>query len=207
MGDGLDAALERSRALGFLGPGPVTEQRRHAEAFLDAIDGFPRRALDLGAGGGLPGLVLAAARPEWTWVFLDAMAKRTSFLAAEVEALGLTDRVDVWTGRAEVLATAARSSFDLVVARSFGPPAVTAESAAPFLAVGGQLVVSEPPGSVGERWPAAGLRQLGLEVDAIVPGPPTLVRLRQVVSCPERFPRRVGAAAKRPLFHVEQPSS
>ena len=64
---------------------------------------------------------------------------------------------------------------------------------------GGVLVVSEPPDvDPAERWPAAGLASVGLardpdEIDGVV-------RLRQVASCPDRFPRRVGVPAKRPLF-------
>ena len=57
-----------------------------------------------------------------------------------------------------------RESFDVVVARSFGRPAMTAECAAPFLLRGGHLVVSEPPGAVEGRWSAEGLAGLGLEL-------------------------------------------
>ena len=63
-----------------------------------------------------------------------------------VRGLWLGDRVEVWCGRAERLGRDAhrRGAFDAVVSRGFGAPAITAECAAPFLRVGGQLVVSEP---------------------------------------------------------------
>ena len=56
----LVAILEESRALGFLGPGPVEGHLPHSLAFAAAVEDPPARAVDLGAGGGLPGLVLAA---------------------------------------------------------------------------------------------------------------------------------------------------
>lgn len=198
----LDEVLERSRALGFLGPGPAADQRAHAEAFLGAIDlEGVAVAIDLGSGGGVPGLVLAGALPDVRWTLLDGMVRRTSFLQEAVAALGWADRVSVVTRRAEEAGRSdLRASAELVVARSFGPPAVTAECAAPLLRVGGQLVVSEPPSTAGTRWPATGLDALGLELEATVAGPPGFVRLRLARPIDERYPRRVGVPGKRPLW-------
>ncbi|MGZ4710399.1 MAG: RsmG family class I SAM-dependent methyltransferase, partial [Acidimicrobiales bacterium] len=152
MPEGADEALvgvlERSRDLGFLGPGPVEPHIEHARRFSAALTGpRPARALDLGSGGGLPGLVLILAWPSTVWCLLDANQRRTDFLTDAVDELGVADRVTVVRGRAEEVAhdPAHRGRFDLVVARSFGKPAVTAECAAGFLVVGGMLVVSEPP--------------------------------------------------------------
>ena len=93
-----------------------------------------------------------------------------------------------------------RAAFDLVVARSFGPPAVVAECAAPFLRVGGRLAVSEPP--TGEdRWPPAPLAELGLEAtERRDVGGAHVQLLRQTAPCPDRYPRRTGVPTKRPLF-------
>jgi 16S rRNA (guanine527-N7)-methyltransferase len=179
--------LAESARLGFLGPGPVEDGARHARGFL----GLLRPAatlLDLGSGGGLPGLVLAEALPATSVVLLDASQTRTDFLRRAVGRLGLADRVRVVTGSAELVGRDPdlRGSFDAVVARSFGPPATVAEGAAPLLRIGGQLVVSEPPGAVS-RWPAEPLAELGLVVDVVTAG---FASLRQVEACPERFPRR-----------------
>jgi len=117
----------------------------------------------------------------------------------------MTDRVRVVEGRAEALGRGdLRGAADAVAARSFGPPATTAECAAPLLRPGGRLVVSEPPGAV-DRWPAEPLRELGLVPLAppapLVPSGQASVRvLRQDAPCPARFPRRDGVPAKRPLF-------
>jgi 16S rRNA (guanine527-N7)-methyltransferase len=189
------AALEEARALGFLGPGPVAFHVEHARAYLPALADVAGAVLDLGAGGGVPGLVLAVERPDLAFTLLDAMAKRTAFLERAVARLGLPN-VTVRTGRAEAVGDL-RASFDAVVARSFGSPAVTAECAAPLLKVGGRLVVSEPPDG-GDRW--TGAAELGLSEPTVLPGPPRLVVLVQRSRCPARYPRRTGIPAKRPLW-------
>jgi len=203
--------LEEARQRGFLGPGPVEPHLDHARAFAVAAGAAPARALDLGAGGGLPGIVLAAEFwPETEWVFVDAQQKRTDFLRDAVEDLGLDDRVVVLTERAEVVGQdpAHRATYDLVVSRSFGPPAVTIECAAPLLRVGGAFVVSEPPStSVEQRWPSAGIELLGCApAHPVVVGDATgyhFARIEQLALCADRYPRRVGIPAKRPLFTTD----
>jgi 16S rRNA (guanine527-N7)-methyltransferase len=93
-----------------------------------------------------------------------------------------------------------RGSMDLVVARSFGPPAVTAECASPFLRVGGWLVVSEPPSAPQDRWPDGGLAELGLRNGGAVHSDRSFKTLVQDRPCPDRYARRNGVPAKRPLF-------
>ena len=159
----------------------------------------PTVALDLGSGGGLPGLVLAAHWPTSRWTLLDASERRTNFLEQVVIELDLQRCVTVVRARAEEAARqpSLRGSFDLVVARSFGPPAVTAECAAAFLHVNGLLAVSEPPDDRADRWPASELRGLGLEDR----GRHGAVRvLEQVELASDAVPRRVGIPAKRPRW-------
>jgi 16S rRNA (guanine527-N7)-methyltransferase len=165
----------------------------------DGVLHHPFRGVDLGSGGGVPGLVLAVALPWVHWLLVDSMQRRTTILDEAVVRLGLEDRVTVWCGRAEELghAAEARYSADLVVARSFGPPAVTAECAAPLLRMGGHLMVSEPPESSGTRWPPVELEELGLEPVGVDLGVMVMVK---VAETPDQYPRRVGIPAKRPLF-------
>ena len=192
--------MAESAALGFLGPGPVANHLDHTAGFVAALRPA-RRILDLGAGGGVPGLVVAHAVPEADVVLLDASTGRTDFLRRAVGRLGLVERVTVLTARAETAGRDPvwRGTFDAVVARSFGEPAVTAEAAAPFLRVGGQLVVSEPPDRAVDRWPPDGLALLGLRRDprAAEAG---VASFSQVEPCAARFPRR---RLHPPLFHVE----
>lgn len=199
MDDVLVTQLERSRELGFLGPGAVEEHIDHAAGFIDALADVSGRVIDLGSGGGIPGLVLAVRRPDLDIVLIEAMAKRCAFLEDAIAALLLLN-TRVVHGRAEMLGRGdLRGSADAVVARSFGPPAVTAECAAPLLRIGGRLVVSEPPGD-GQRWPPDRLALLGLHLGARSTSSPVVQVLTQVEVCPDRYPRRDGMPAKRPMF-------
>ncbi len=211
----LHEVLAEAREAGFLGPGPIEPQLRHSEGFTViarrlAVDGPPGpRVLDLGSGGGLPGLVVATSWPEATVDLLESGARRAAFLERATSRLGLTGRVTVLHERAEVCGRQAgfRGGYDGVLARSFGRPAVVAECAAPLLKAGGWLVVSEPPrdgkaaqADEGPRWPPEPLRQFGLEPREAVHEEFDYRILRQTVLCPDRFPRRNGVPAKKPLF-------
>jgi len=84
--------------------------------------------VDLGSGGGVPGLVLAAVWTGSTVYLIETMGRRAAFLSRSVGTLDL-NLVHVIPGRAEEAGRdpALRGTFDLVTARGFGPPAVTAE--------------------------------------------------------------------------------
>ncbi len=203
------AAMGEAQALGILGEMPLADQVRHASGFAEAWTqgrgerSAPRSVVDLGSGGGMPGLVLALAWPSAQIVLLDSSAKRVDFLRRAIVRCGLDERVRAVGERAETAGRSDRyrSGSDLVVARSFGPPAVTAECAAPFLMVGGRLIVSEPPpdDQAPDRWSSAWLAQLGLVDTGAVRGAFGYRVLEQVRPCPDRYPRRVGVPAKRPL--------
>lgn len=177
------------------------------------------RVLDLGSGGGVPGLVLAEADPTLRLVLLDSGARQCRFLRQAIADLDVGGRVEVVEERAETAARdpARRGAFDVIVARSFGSPAVTAECAVGFLRLGGCLVVSEPPGAgvspetsgarvspetagASDRWPPEALADLGLG-PAVVCGTGGFGFARmEKVRMNDRWPRRVGIPAKRPCF-------
>jgi 16S rRNA (guanine527-N7)-methyltransferase len=206
--------LEHAAGLGMLGTPEIDAQIDHALGFVETFEQLlgrpPRSVVDLGSGGGLPGLVLAEVWPETHVLLLDASERRTEFLKLELGRLstaGAPGRgsVEVVRGRAEEMAhdERYRERFEGVSARSFGRPAVVAECGAPFLILGGVLVVSEPPeGEAAARWSARGLADVGL-----APGDPIRVEerfnyraLAKVGPTPIAYPRRVGVPAKRPLF-------
>jgi 16S rRNA (guanine527-N7)-methyltransferase len=183
-------------------PGP-------AAAMNTPTDGswIPARVVDLGSGGGLPGLVLATRWTTTRFVLMESNRRRATFLRESVDRLALGTRVDVVEERAEAAARDPnmRAAFDLAVARSFGPPAVTAECAAGFLMTGGLLVVSEPPDPPGDpgssgRWPPDGLAILGMQPLVASSSPFHYQVLRQASPCPDKYPRAVGIPAKRPIF-------
>ena len=90
----------------------------------------------------------------------------------------------------------------MIVARSFGPPAATAECAAPLVRAGGQILVTEPPPSehgARLRWSPRGLGHLGLELGPRHVDP--AVQVLRATGTPEaRFPRQPGVANRRPLW-------
>jgi len=195
------ALLEQARGAGFLGPGSLGDHVTSATAFLLAAGEPPRRALDLGSGGGVPGLLLAEAWTETTMVLLDRSSRRASFLRRAVLELGWAERVVVVQADAETAGRddALRTTMDVVTARSFGPPPVVAECGAPFLRPGGRLLVAEPPDAAA-RWPGDALRTLGLAVGPAVTTPAHVQVLEQRWPLGERFPRRAGVPARRPLW-------
>jgi 16S rRNA (guanine527-N7)-methyltransferase len=210
----LREVLVAARQAGFLGPGPIERHLLHAQGFVTLArgqaSGEQAHILDLGSGGGLPGLIVAGEMPETTLVLLEANERRAQFLDRAVVTCGIESRVRVVHERAEVAGRdpAYRGSFHGVVVRSFGPPAVVAECSAPVLRVGGWLIVSEPPTEPGVagateetgRWPADQLAQLGLRPEEFVRTEFGYQVVRQISPCPDQFPRRNGIPAKRPLF-------
>jgi 16S rRNA (guanine527-N7)-methyltransferase len=195
--------LAGAQDLGLIGPGPLDAHLEHSEAWAEAIGRPPDSFLDIGSGGGLPGLPLALEWPAARATLLDSHLRSTAWIAEAIVALGLTDRVSVVTERAEAAGRdpELRESFPLVVARGFGAPAVTAECGSPLVAVGGRLSVSEPPGGDPTRWPADQLRALGLVlVETPVTGSASFVMLEKVEAVAEKWPRRVGKPGARPLW-------
>ena len=180
---------------------------RHIEHGRALLAALPERGrvLDLGSGGGLPGLVLAHDRPALDLTLLEARQRACRFLHEALTNLA-RPRVVVVEARAEEAARqpGLRESFDAVVARAFGPPAATAECAVGFIRPGGRLVVSEPPdgGDPFLRWPDDGLDALGYGAAAPGGGPGASFVTLEKIRCDERWPRRVGLPAKRPLWSL-----
>jgi 16S rRNA (guanine527-N7)-methyltransferase len=146
---------------------------------------------------------LALVFPSASWLLVEAKQRRAEFLRAAVAELRVDARVQVLEERAEVVGRdpGLRGRLDVVVARSFGPPAVVAECGAPLLRPGGRAVVSEPPSEPAPRWADSGLGLLGMAArPEVVAGGARFRVLVQVEPCPERYPRRTGIPAKRPLF-------
>jgi 16S rRNA (guanine527-N7)-methyltransferase len=115
-------------------------------AFAQVLPAGPHRLLDVGSGGGFPGLVLAIVRPELEVHLLDSTAKKTAFLREAAAAIGV--EVSVHTGRVEQLMQGELAgSFDVVTARALAPLDKLVSWTLPFLRVGGLLCAIK-----GERW-------------------------------------------------------
>ena len=145
--------------------------------------------VDVGSGGGVPGIPLAVALPEREVTLLEATRKKVEFL--ERWAQELPNARVVW-GRAEEQET---DRFGVAVAKALAPPAVAMEWCLPLVAPGGAAIL----------WVGSSIdpETLGLGARALGAVPPEdrngLLVFRKVEPTPAGFPRRVGIARKRPL--------
>jgi 16S rRNA (guanine527-N7)-methyltransferase len=96
--------------------------------------------VDVGSGSGLPGIVLALARPDLTITLVEPLARRTAFLSEAVTTLGLDATVTVVRGRAEDLAGGPQVAADVVTARAVAPLDRLAGWCLPLAAIGGRLL-------------------------------------------------------------------
>jgi 16S rRNA (guanine527-N7)-methyltransferase len=179
-------------------------------AVLPIIDAAaPDAVIDLGSGGGLPGIPLALARPEVGWTLVDSVGKKATALQGFVEALGMHN-VTVLAERAEALGQDPRhrEGYDLVSARACAPLPVLAELALPLLKLGGLLLAWKGPIDERDdevRRGRAAIGQLGGgRLEILSSGHPALgghrfVTVRKEGPTPARFPRRPGEPGRRPL--------
>lgn len=146
-------------------------------------------------------MVLAVCWPDTNWVFVDRRSRSEMFVSWAVGLLELGARAGFRCGDAAALARGPdlAGSIDLVVARAFGPPAVTAECATGFLPIGGRLLVSEPAAEDPARWPAVPLARLGLAVRR-TGAAPRFVEFGKEAPHETRFPRRAAAMQREPLY-------
>jgi len=160
---------------------------------------------DLGAGAGLPGLVLAAVLAHARVVLVESVGRKCEFLRGAADRMGLANAEVVWA-RAEEW-QAGIGECDVVCARALAALPVLCEYAAPLLRDRGVLIAWK--GTLDDEEAANGAaaaRHLGLAVEAVRRVVPfagserrTLHVLRKVAPTPPGFPRRPGIATKRPL--------
>jgi 16S rRNA (guanine527-N7)-methyltransferase len=156
---------------------------------VDVVRAFEGPIVDVGSGGGSPGIPLAAALPDRAVTLLEANARKAHFL--ERAAAGFPN-VTVVRGRAEEQGT---DRFGAAVAKALAPPPVALEWALALVRPGGAAVL----------WlgPAVDLEHLSRVAEQLGGGPPEkragLVVVPKIRATPEGFPRRPGVARKRPL--------
>jgi 16S rRNA (guanine527-N7)-methyltransferase len=169
-------------------------RRLHIEDALEALDLLGEGpVVDVGSGGGSPGLPLAAARPHVRFDLLESQRRKCSFLN---EWASEFPNVHVVCARAEEHARAAgREAYGTALARALAPAPVAAEWCLPLLREGGRAILfvgpSAEPASV-----AVAAALVGGELERALPG---FLLVRKAGPTPGRFPRRPGLARKRPL--------
>jgi 16S rRNA (guanine527-N7)-methyltransferase len=171
---------------------PAEARRVHLDqslASLPIVESYPGPIVDVGSGGGAPGIPLAAALPDREVTLLESNGRKASFL--ERIAAGFPN-VRVVLGRAEEQEL---ENFGVALAKALAPPPVAAEWCLPLVRVGGAAILwvgpSADPAAVGRA-----AEQLGADAPEAHAG---LLVLRKIAPTPPGFPRRPGIARKRPL--------
>ena len=186
----LDALLATPGLTSIRDPGDA--RRVHVDeslAALDAVQRFEGPIVDVGSGGGAPGIPLAAALPDREVMLLEANGRKCAFLR---EAAREFPNVTVVQGRAEEQET---DRFGVAVAKALAPPPVAAEWCLPLVAPGGAAVLYVGPSADAPAVSRVSERLGGAAVEET----PGLLVLRKLEPTPPGFPRRPGAAKKRPL--------
>lgn len=192
---------------------PDTAWMRHIADSLSLIPLLPEDAsiIDVGSGAGLPGLVLALAAPDRSVTLLEATGKKCSFLSRVTDDLGL-HRVRVRNARAEETGQdpECREAFGVAVARAVADLPVLLELCAPLVRVGGRVLALKGQSAAEEQARAAFAgEQLGLASPTrYVPRPDDqpdacVIEYTKVRPTPDRYPRRPGMPAKRPILAAQ----
>jgi 16S rRNA (guanine527-N7)-methyltransferase len=178
-------------------PAPLVED---CLALLDHL-GDARTLVDVGSGGGMPGLPLKIARPDLAVTLVEADRRKAAFLVDASARLGLA--VEVLAERAEAAGRGPlRESFDLAVCRALAPMPVLAELCLPLVRVGGLLLAMK--GQVEEA--AAAIEAVGGGTPVVLPAPTAarsrgvIVAVPKVAPTPPAYPRRPGVPNRRPLL-------
>ena len=161
--------------------------------------------VDVGSGGGLPGLPLKIALPQLAVTLVEADTRKAAFLIDACARLGLGD-VSVVARRAEDAAhePALRESFDVAVARALAPMPVLVELCLPFVRVGGRLLAQKTR-SEDVSTASRAIQTLGGAAPQIVPAASrardagVIVMVEKLAPTPAAYPRRAGVPSRRPL--------
>jgi 16S rRNA (guanine527-N7)-methyltransferase len=154
---------------------------------VGVVSAFEGPIVDVGSGGGAPGVPLAVSLPEREVTLLEANGRKADFLRS----LGLPN-VRVVHGRAEEQDV---DEYGVAVAKALAPPPVAAEWCLPLVRPGGAVVLWVGPSVERERVAAVAARLSG----ELVGSPAGFAVLRKLGPTPPGFPRRPGVARKRPL--------
>jgi 16S rRNA (guanine527-N7)-methyltransferase len=184
--------------------GPAADLVNDSLVLLEHL-GDVKTLVDVGSGGGLPGLPLKIARPELSVTLVEADQDKAAFLVRACAALGLQD-VEVVARRAEDVGQDPRyrEAFDVAVARALAPMPVLAELCLPLVRVGGRLLAQRTSREDVDR-AAGAIEALGGALNRVAAAPSTargagtVVIVGKVRPTPPAYPRRPGVPSRKPL--------
>ena len=193
------ADCKRARLTGTRGTDEIYELQ-----ILDCIESVKYLpdtgdVIDVGTGGGLPGIVWAVYRPDLKITLLDSINKKCEAVDEIINALGLSN-VKIICSRSEDFARSNRESFDMAGAKALASAGVTAELLSPLVKVGGRVItfkgekVHDELSEVNDKWQKLGLSNPEINFYGDEASSKCLVVWQKVKSCPREFPRRTGLA-------------
>lgn len=164
--------------------------------------------IDIGTGGGFPGIPIAIARPDWTVTLLDSTRKKIDFLDRLLPTLGITNAKTL-VDRVEQIGQQPlyREQFDLALIRAVAAAPVCAEYALPLLKLGGLAILYRGQWTEAETISLqTAVSQLGGTLEAIdqfttplTAGERHCLLLRKIAPTPADYPRAVGIPSQKPI--------
>ncbi len=204
----LGRANERARLTG-----PSDPRILYDEHIADALQALPylpqegtgKEFVDVGTGGGLPGLVWGICRPDLSGTLLDSIGRKSILTAEIAHELGC-ENISVVKTRSEDFANEKgnRERFDVATARAVAHACVLAEYLSPLVRVGGRIVAFKGKNAAEElaisapKWRALGLSAPTLHPYSVAGKDRCLMIWKKIKPCPAHYPRKPGMAEKKP---------
>ena len=163
------------------------------------------KIIDVGSGGGLPGVVWAVYRPNLEITLLDSVNKKCEAVREIIDELKIKN-IEIVCSRSEDFAKIHREEFDLAAARAMASAGVTAELLSPLVTVGGKILtfkgekVHEEVSEVENKWHRLGLSKPSLKFYDKEISSKCIVTWEKISKCPKEFPRRTGLAGTKKFW-------
>ena len=209
----MESVLEKNKPINLTAITDSDEfiRKHYVDSLLCASSAEFRNAnsvIDVGTGGGFPGIPLAIAFPEKEFVLIDSLNKRIRIINELCENYGI-DNVTALHGRAEELGRNSnfRESFDICVSRAVANMSTLSEYCLPFVKIGGTFIAYKGPECSEElNNDSNAIRMLGGEVMRIenpqfdeLPFEHTLIYINKAESTRSKYPRKAGTPSKEPI--------
>ena len=193
------SSCKRARLTGTRGADEIFALQ--VEDCLPSLEFLPEkgRVIDVGSGGGLPGIVWAVYRPDLSVILLDSVNKKCVAVREIVDALNIPN-VEIVCERSEDYARNHREVFDMAGARALSSAGVTAELLSPLVKIGGKILtfkgekVNDEISAVNGKWNLLGLSEPSMKFYGGDDSSRCVVTWEKVKKCPAMFPRRTGLA-------------
>jgi len=190
--------------------GPSDEETIYREHVMDAVAALPllerfssAAFVDVGTGGGLPGIVWGICRPDLRGVLVDSVGKKIKIAGDIARRLELKN-IETINARSEDAARRLREKFEIATARAVSDAKTLAEYLSPLVKVGGLIAAFKGPNAYAEldapqtSWLKLGLAAPRIEPYSVAGKNLNLVTWEKVSPCPAKFPRLPGEARKNP---------